>query len=185
MTKRILIIDPQKDFVHRDGNYASRHKGITQILDAKEKINKLLLTQKKEELLIVTSDYRKDQFHQGLSICIPGTEGHSVDIEADESYTYISKTQHSCFSSPAFISHLKEHRVEELIICGFLAEYCVQETAIDALKNGYAVLLIRDCIGTGDDVQNRKDQMLLTLQEKGAAVADNEFITSRNYLCPK
>ncbi len=123
--------------------------------------------------MIVTSNYRKDQFQQGLSICIPGTDGHAIDIKADESYTFISKTKHSCFSSPAFISPLKEHRVEELVICGFLAEYCVQETAIDALKNGYAVLLIKDCIGTGDDVQCRKDQMLLTLQEKGAAIADS------------
>ena len=173
MTKRLLIIDPQKDFIHRDGNYASRHEGITQILDAKEKIDRLLLTQKKEELLIITSDYQKDQFQQGLSICIPGTEGHTIDIKADKSYTSISKTQHSCFSSPAFISHLREHHVEKLIICGFLAEYCVQETAIDALKNGYAVVLIKDCIGTGDDVQNRKEHMLLTLKEKGAVIADS------------
>jgi len=166
MTKRILIIDPQKDFIHRNGNYASRHQGITQILDAKEKINKLILTQKREEVLIITSDYQKDQFQQGLSICIPGTEGHAIDIEADKLNITISKTQHSCFSSPAFISHLLEHRVDELIICGFLAEYCVQETAIDALKNGYPVTLIMDCIGTGDDVQNRKEQMLLALKEK-------------------
>jgi nicotinamidase-related amidase len=156
-----------------DGNYASRHEGITQILDAKEKINRLLLTQKREELLIITSDYQKDQFQEGLSICIPGTEGHAIDINADTSNIFISKTQHSCFSSPAFIDHLKEHRVEKLIICGFLAEYCVQETAIDALKNGYAVTLIRDCIGTGDDVQNKKEQMLLTLREKGATITDS------------
>jgi nicotinamidase/pyrazinamidase len=172
VTKRLLIIDPQKDFIHRDGNYAGRHAGITQILDAKEKINSLLHTQNKEELLIITSDYRKDQFRQGLSICIPGTEGHAIDIEADQSYNFISKSEHSCFSSPAFVQHLRQHNVEQLIICGFLAEYCIQETAIDALKNGYAVLLIRDCIGTGDDVQNRKEQMLLTLKEKGAAIAD-------------
>ena len=173
MTKRILIIDPQKDFTHRDGNYAGRHQGITQILDAKEKINRLLVTQKKDELLIITSDYQKDQFEQGLSICIPGTEGHAIDIGADRSYLRISKTQHSSFSSPAFVSHLREYHVEQLIICGFLAEYCVQATALDALKNGYAVLLIKDCIGTGDDVQNRKEQMLQTLKEKGAAIADS------------
>jgi nicotinamidase/pyrazinamidase len=173
MKKRILIIDPQKDFIHRDGNYASRHQGITQILDAKEKINKLLRTQKREELLIITSNYQKDQFQQGMSICIPGTEGHAIDIAADESNIFITKTQHSCFSSPDFTSHLKEHHIEELIICGFLAEYCVQATAMDALQNGYAVILIKDCIGTGDDVQIRKEQMLLTLQEKGAVIRDS------------
>ena len=123
--------------------------------------------------MIITSDYQEDQFRQGLSICIPGTEGHAIDINADKSNIYFSKTQHSCFSSPAFIDHLKEQRVEELIICGFLAEYCVQATAIDALKNGYTVTLIRDCIGTGDDVQDKKEQMLLMLKEKGASIKES------------
>jgi hypothetical protein len=38
----ILIIDPQKDFIHVDGIYAKRHAGITQMLQAKTKINELL-----------------------------------------------------------------------------------------------------------------------------------------------
>lgn len=171
--KRILIIDPQKDFIDSNGAYGKKHTGITRILDAKEKINRLLSTQKKEELIIITSDYQKDQFEKGLSICISGTEGHMVGIDADESYTYFSKTRHSCFSSGPFTEYLKIHGIKELVICGFLAEYCVKQTAIDALDVGYDVLLIKDCIGTGDDVQERKEEMLAALKERGARITES------------
>jgi len=171
--KRILIIDPQMDFTGSDGSYAERHAGITQIRDAKQKINKLLSTHQRGEILIVTSDYQTDQFEKGLSVCIPGTVGHKVDIDADETCTFISKTQHSCFSSAPFAEYLKTQRVKELVICGFLAEYCVKQTAIDALDHGYDVSLVKDCIGTGDDVQERRTQMLTVLQEKGAKIVDS------------
>jgi nicotinamidase-related amidase len=171
MTKAcIVVIDPQKDFINETGNYASRHAGITQMLAAKERINSLVHSPYKRHVIIVTSDYEEDQFGVGLSLCIPGTDGHKTDIATDPAYTYVTKTQHSCFSSAGFIKHLKSNGITRLILCGFLAEYCVMQTALDALRLGYEVVLIKDSIGTGDDVQFRKDQMLISLEEQGASV---------------
>ncbi|PWV49083.1 cysteine hydrolase family protein [Chitinophaga sp. S165] len=169
----IVVIDPQKDFISESGNYAGRHNGIRQMLDAKEKINGLVHSVNKNHVIIVTSDYKKDQFGTGLSICIPGTEGHETDIDVDPAYTFMTKTQHSCFSSAGFIHHLKRNDIKRLLLCGFLAEYCVMQTALDALRLGYEVVLIQDSIGTGDDVQHRKEQMLISLKEQGAAVQNS------------
>lgn len=169
----IVVIDPQKDFISEAGNYASRHAGITQMLAAKERINSLVYADEKSHVVVVTSDYQEDQFGIGLSICIPGTEGHKTDIETDPAYTFLSKTQHSCFSSTDFIKHLKSNDITRLILCGFLAEYCVMQTALDALRHGYEVVLIKDSIGTGDDVQYRKEQMLISLKEQGATVQNS------------
>jgi nicotinamidase-related amidase len=169
----IVVIDPQKDFISEAGNYASRHAGIGQMLAAKERINKLTQAPDKRHVIIVTSDYQEDQFGIGLSICIPGTEGHKIDIKTDPAYTFITKTQHSCFSSAGFIKHLKSNGITRLILCGFLAEYCVMQTALDALRLGYEVVLIKDSIGTGDDVQFRKDQMLISLEEQGASIQNS------------
>ena len=44
------------------------------------------------------------------------------------------------------------------------------QTALDALRHGYEVVLIEDSIGTGDDVQCRREQMLRSLEEQGAIV---------------
>ena len=67
----IVIIDPQKDFTSIHGNYAQRHMGICQILDAKANINKLFNQIDKNRFVIVISNYSINQFAGGLSICIP------------------------------------------------------------------------------------------------------------------
>ena len=62
----IVIIDPQKDFTSIHGNYAQRHVGIGQILDAKANIKKLLTQLDKNHFVIVNSDYSINKFGEGL-----------------------------------------------------------------------------------------------------------------------
>ena len=171
----LVIIDPQVDFINKEGAYAKRHAGITQILQAKEKINQLIALHDKNNLVIVFSNFREDQFERGLSICIPHTHGHSIDIDAGDSCTFIAKTNHSCFSSADFNQYLKAKNIHTLVLCGFLAEYCVRETAVDALARGYAVTLLMDCIGTADDVQYRRERMTPGLMEKGANIINSNL----------
>ena len=64
----IVVIDPQKDFIGEDGNYASRHAGIRQMLLAKEKINSLIHANEKSHVVVVTSDYQEGQFGIGLHL---------------------------------------------------------------------------------------------------------------------
>ena len=171
----LVIIDPQNDFINKTGFYAKKHCGIDQILNARQKINNLLSLHNKEKIVIVFSNYKKDQFEEGLSICIPGTVGHKLDIKVDNAFTLIEKNNHSCFSSGDFKTYLEKNFVNRIILCGFLAEYCVKQTAVDGLENGYQVSLLRECIGTGDDVQNRKEQMLIELADKGAEILSDNF----------
>jgi nicotinamidase/pyrazinamidase len=176
MTNELLvIIDPQNDFINKDGIYAKKHSGISQILNAKEKINTLLNLHRNKKIVIVFSNYKNNQFEEGLSICIPGTDGHKIDIDIDNTFTLLSKNNHSCFSSEDFKTYLEANFVNRIILCGFLAEYCVKQTAIDGLKNGYQISLLKECIGTGDDVQNRKEQMLIELAKKGAEILNTNF----------
>jgi nicotinamidase/pyrazinamidase len=165
-----VIIDPQKDFINEKGAYAKKHIDITQITEAKEKINKLVKQFAKDRFVVIFSNYEKDQFEKGLSIGIPGTKGHRIDIDIDADTILISKKEHSCFSSDVFNEYLKDNAINKLILCGFLAEYCVKQTAIDGLAKGYEIVLVQDCIGTGDDVQYRKERMLIELKERGADV---------------
>jgi nicotinamidase/pyrazinamidase len=61
-----------------------------------------------------------------------------------------------------------QEKVGKLILGGFLAEYCVRATALDGLQQGYEILLLEDAIGTGDDVQHRKENLFRELSEAGA-----------------
>ncbi len=166
----IVIIDPQKDFTSTEGAYAKRHSGISQMLRAKAVINGLFSRTNPLNLWTVISDYQIDQFGPGLSLCIPGTEGHQIDIATGSGSRIFVKEAHSCFSSPAFVRCLAQEKVGKLILGGFLAEYCVRATALDGLQRGYEVLLLADAIGTGDDVQHRKENLFGELGAAGAKV---------------
>ncbi|QJD96822.1 cysteine hydrolase [Mucilaginibacter robiniae] len=166
----LVIIDPQNDFTHLDGAYAKKNYGLQQISRAKTNIIKLMEEKGHIPVVIVQSDYRPHQFEEGLSMGIPGTFGHQIDIPLDEAVTVIIKTAHSAFTSQSFTDHLKTQGYRKLFIAGFLAEYCVKETAEDALKNGFEVILINDCIGTGDSKQQVKIEVLEELKLQGAKV---------------
>ncbi|MGE6356808.1 cysteine hydrolase family protein [Flavobacterium sp. NPDC079362] len=167
-------MDPQKDFTDLEGAYAKNHS-ITQIQEVKARINILTKRLDKNRFVIIYSNYQKDQFGDGILMCLKSTKGHDIDIAFDDAARLISKIQHSSFSSEEFKTYLKDNRIRTLILCGFLAEYCIRQTAIDALENGYDVKLLKEFIGTGDDVQHRKQAMLYDLENKGATTINGIF----------
>ncbi len=176
----IIIIDPQKDFTHQNGNYAKKHTNISQIEAVKHNIQKLIDTTAPEKIIVVFSNYKEHQFGENIAMCIKDSWGHELDIKITPSHQLIAKTKHSCFSSPVFISFLRNHKIEHIILCGFLAEYCVSATAQEGLEYGYRVSLLKDCIGTGDDVQKRKNELFVALELKGAELIEVAHFINRN-----
>lgn len=167
----IIIIDPQKDFTDIEGAYAKNHP-IRQIQEVKDRINKLTQQFDSNKFVIIYSNYHKDQFGSGISMCIKGTKGHEIDLDLHASFKLISKTQHSSFSSEEFKTFLKSNQIQKLLLCGFLAEYCIKQTAIDALEANYEVVLLKEFTATGDDVQYRQEKMLADLENKGATISN-------------
>jgi len=174
----IIIIDPQKDFTSKDGAYAQRHPQIHEIKKATERIQQLLNTKQQYDRVVVYSNYKPGQFGENLPMCIPGTEGHELGIEVSPDVIILSKTQHSAFTDPAFSAFLKEKNHRQLFLAGFLAEYCVKQTALDAMQHGYKITLISDCMATGDDVHERLIGVLSELKEKGAAIISSDQMLS-------
>jgi nicotinamidase/pyrazinamidase len=170
MESLLLIIDPQNDFTHIKGRYAMNH-GITQILKVKANIN-LLLSSFKHPKAIVMADYHHGQFEEGVSLAVPGTFGHQIDAEIVllNDVPVWTKNEHSCLTSKVFSDALTGMKIDTILICGFLAEYCVRQTALDALKLGYDIIMVKDCIGTGDDVQHRREQLLKEIKGLGGKI---------------
>lgn len=168
----LVIIDPQKDFTDIGGDYAKRHP-ISHIKRVQSQLNDLIKRLDKNKFVIIFSNYQKDQFGTGTSMCIEGTKGHEIDLDYDESSILIPKTEHSSFSSQEFKNFLKENQIRRLILCGFLAEYCIKQTALDALKASYEIVLLKELIQTGDDVQYRIEEVLVNLESQGAVIKGN------------
>ena len=80
----------------------------------------------------------------------------------------ISKSAFSIFGSVEFRTHLKELNINHLILTGIETSICIYLSAIDALKAGYEVTILSDCVGA----RRRKDErvVLTKLESSGCHV---------------
>ena len=57
------------------------------------------------------------------------------------------KNTFSALQSPGLIEHLNAKGIEHLLIAGIELPICIYQTAMDAVKAGFEVTLLSDCIG--------------------------------------
>jgi nicotinamidase-related amidase len=80
---------------------------------------------------------------------VPEKLGHTAqDLLAlgDESEV-VGKDTFSLFGDKKIAAHIKKKGLRCLLICGIETPVCVYQTARDALKAGYHVTLLSDCLG--------------------------------------
>lgn len=167
---RIVIIDAQKDFTEPGFAYGEKHPALKNIRIVVQRLNILLEQTPPGQILLVHSGYLPNQFGSDFSTCVPGTEGHQSSLKDIEYFRQFEKTGHSCFSSKDFSTHLQKGQVDSLMLCGFLTEYCVKATALDALSRGLRVALCPDLLGSADDKQLIKEQALTEMVQRGATI---------------
>jgi len=72
-------------------------------------------------------------------------------VEATPGITPMEKIAVSCCCSEEFMRAVKDLRRQRIILCGIEAHVCVQQTAIDLMKD-YFVYVAADAIGSRHDV---------------------------------
>ena len=92
-------------------------------------------------------DTQGADFHPGLGLP-PGTEVVSKGMDpAEDAYSVF---QAETSAGMPFAAALGEQGVGRLFIGGLATDYCVKATALDALKEGFEVVLLEDAIGAVD-----------------------------------
>ncbi len=83
-----------------------------------------------------------------------GTQGWQVAIalETQPTDTYIRKKATDSFHQTDLHAVLQAKGVQNLIICGFQSEFCVDTTTRRALALGYPVVLVSDGHSTMDNI---------------------------------
>ena len=73
--------------------------------------------------------------------------------------------------------YLKEKEVDELYIAGLTAEYCVKSTVLDAIKQGFKTILIKDAVEgirqNEADFENAFEEM----EKAGAAIITSDIVS--------
>ncbi len=108
------------------------------------------------------------EFHPGLRLP-PGTEIVSAGMDPDED-------GYSCFQAETadgmpFAAALGEHGVSRLFVGGLATDYCVKATVLDALKEGFEVVLLTDAVAAVDVTPGDGERAVGAMKDAGARPA--------------
>jgi nicotinamidase/pyrazinamidase len=195
----LLVVDVQNDFADPKG---SLHvSGAHEILPV---VNRELEHARRESALIVytqdwhphtTPHFRKDGGIWPVH-CVKhswGAELHPA-LHRVRSATVILKGRggedgYSGFSSRDPVSGapgrtglhdvLRKHRIERVVIAGLTTDYCVKETALDALDAGYDVTVLYDAIRAVNLRPDDGERALAEVSRRGGRVMESAALHDR------
>lgn len=151
----VVIVDMQNDFAHPDGTlYAPASE------DAIADVNGVLQMARTAGVPVVfTRDvHPEDQFDDAQNYdefekwgehCVEGTIGAEIvdDITVEDDDFVVEKHTYNAFDSEELDEWLTENGIQNLIICGTLANVCVMHTAAGAAKRDYKPVVVTDALG--------------------------------------
>ena len=114
--------------------------------------------------------------------CVAGSPGAELDpalrlpVEARivDKGRFADRDAYSAFEGTELDSWLKELGVQRLFIGGLATDYCVLESALDALRHGYHVTLLTDAIRAIDRANGKR--AIDTLRREHATITDSADI---------
>lgn len=114
--------------------------------------------------------------------CVADTPGAEIDrgLDLPGDATIISKgtttdkDTYSAFEATDLETQLKELEVERLFVGGLATDYCVLNTALDALKHGFKVVLMTDAVRAIDDADG--ERAIEKLRSEHAEIADSTTV---------
>jgi nicotinamidase-related amidase len=116
-----------------------------------------------------------EQYPKGLGRTVNEIAQHLPDSSPP-----IEKLSFSACGAQEFDTRLREHHVEQVMLCGIEAHVCVSQTAHDLLQNGYQVHLLSDAVSTRLG-RNRK-VAINKMAKAGAIISSIEMALFE--LCP-
>ena len=114
--------------------------------------------------------------------CVQGTPGAAFhpDLVVPPGALIISKAMnpdkeaYSDFEDTAFAADLRNLGVKRLFVCGLATDYCVKATALDAVKEGFAAVLIADACRGIDVPAGSAAEAVEAMRQAGVVIARSE-----------
>ncbi len=172
----LIVVDMQRDFM--PGGALPVPEGDKIIPRCNEYINKF---REKGALIVATRDWHpenhvsfKERGGPWPKHCVQNTPGAEFVVELPADTVIISKATepdreaYSGFEGTELAEILRRKGVKRVYICGVATEYCVKATALDAIKHGFEVYLLKDAI-KGIKPED-EEKVLKELEERGARI---------------
>lgn len=156
----VVVVDMQNDFAHTDGALYAPPSG-----DAVEPIRNLLETAEESGLHVVfTQDLHTDEQFEGTSYydeyerwgrhVEEGSWGAEILDELNHSEyadKVVQKHTYNAFHETELDGWLSAHGIENVVVCGTLANVCVLHTASGAGLRDYQPVVVKDALGYLDE----------------------------------
>lgn len=132
MNKLLLVIDAQKDFINDNTKpYLYR-------------IKKLIENNEYEKIAFTKFINSKDSiWYNKLNYKGCMTEEEQAIMLDTKNNKVFEKTIYSALNKE-LIDYIEENNIEQIYLCGFDTDACVQKTAIDLFENNYEVFVLSD-----------------------------------------
>lgn len=176
----LLVVDAQKDFCPG---------GALGVMDGNKimpRINKLI---QGFDHVIASRDWHPEDtihFEKWPPHCIRETEGAEFHDELsvrkfkkifnkgtgnkDDGYSAFEATNENLHE------YLQENNVNELYLAGLTTEYCIKQTALDAIRLGYKTFVFKDAIAPVDMNPGDAEAALEEIQDKGVVLLSTKTI---------
>lgn len=174
----LIVVDMVYDFVNSKGSvYYESNKQIL------KNINRLIPEARKNNLLIIfiQHSHRIGKYDPatlvGRKNCLEGTGGDELDpsLSIDKEKDYVlKKRRYSAFAHTDLDLILREHGIQDVVICGTKTNNCIRSTVEDAYHLEYNVYVISDCVGTDNKEVN--DVYLFDINRYYGTVVDSKHI---------
>ncbi|AMM54003.1 nicotinamidase [Pyrococcus kukulkanii] len=175
----LIVVDMQRDFM--PGGALPVPDGDKIIPRVNEYIKKF---KEKGALIVATRDWHpenhisfKERGGPWPKHCVQNTPGAEFVVDLPEDAVIISKATdpdkeaYSGFEGTNLAEILKEKGVKKVYICGVATEYCVRATALDAVKHGFEVYLLKDAI-KGITLEG-EEKALREMKERGVKILES------------
>jgi len=113
--------------------------------------------------------------------CVQGTKGAEFhpDLIDDARIQIVSKglgdeNSYSAFDGTDLAAQLRKLGVDEVLVGGLATDYCVKNTALDALKEGFAVKALKNAMRPVDLQPGDGDRAIEEMRRAGAELQEQE-----------
>jgi biuret amidohydrolase len=167
----VLMIDFQRDFVEPGGFGEALGNDVSRLGRAVPAAARVLRAARQKRLFIV---HTREGHRPDLSDCPPskrargrlaigigdpgpmgrilirGEPGHQIvkELTPDGGEAVVDKPGKGAFYATELDALLRNHGVQQLIVCGVTTEVCVQTTVREANDRGYDCLVLADCVAS-------------------------------------
>jgi nicotinamidase/pyrazinamidase len=195
MRAGLLIVDVQNDFC--PGGALAVKNGDKVV----PRLNKTIAAFTKASLpIFFTRDWHppnhisfKEQGGIWPPHCVHGTTGADFhpDLFIPRGATIISKGDkpskeaYSGFQGTDLDSRLKKAGVGEIFLGGLATDYCVRESCLDAIRAGFAVNVLRNCVKAVNLKPSDGARVLREMREAGAKLTTSQAAIKRLSRAPR